>query len=89
MLGEAVLLAEWKNNRRYRRNQKDKDSIFIRTEYDGYKNQTSLLIPCPPNLYKVLPNIIRRIFLFDWQIYEKSRDPSTLIVQNDRQNKQD
>ena len=89
MLGEAVLLSEWKNNRRYRKIVEDKDSTSKRMKYDEYKSQTSLLIPCHPILYKSCPKMIRRIFLFDWEIYEKLRDPSTLILHKDRRSKQD
>ena len=76
MLGEAVLLSEWKNNRRYR----SKNYAEGNSDYDAYKRCTSLLIPIPPELYVKLPNTIRKIFFFDWDIYEKSRNPNTLIV---------
>ena len=79
MLGEAVLLTEWKNNRRYRGGQNEKLNI---NEYDEYKNKTSVLIPFPPELYSKLPKIVRKLFLFDWEIYEKLKDPSSLILHN-------
>merc|ERR1719367_710033 len=79
MLGEAVLLTEWKNNLRFR-----KENDIGRQEYDEYKKRTSLLIPLPPQLYILLPKNIRKYIFFEWDIYEKAKDPNWLITSKNK-----
>jgi len=79
MLGEAILLTEWKNNLRFR-----KENDITRHEYDEYKKKTSLLIPCPPQLYVLLPKNIRKYIFFEWDIYEKAKDPNWLITSRNK-----
>ena len=73
MLGEAVLWTEWKNNFRFR-----KENFIVRSEYEEYKKRTSLLIPFPPQLYIMLPKIVRKYVFFELDIYEKARNPNWL-----------
>ena len=79
MLGEAVLLTEWKNNLRFR-----KENDIARQEYNEYKKMTSLLIPCPPQLYILLPKVIRKYIFFELDIYEKAKDPNWLITSGNK-----
>ena len=77
MLGEAVLWTEWKNNFRFR-----KENFIVRSEYEEYKKKTSLLIPFPPQLYIMLPKIVRKYIFFELDIYEKARNPNWLKASN-------
>eukprot|EP00184_Porphyridium_aerugineum_P008483 CAMPEP_0184692736 /NCGR_PEP_ID=MMETSP0313-20130426/1081_1 /TAXON_ID=2792 /ORGANISM="Porphyridium aerugineum, Strain SAG 1380-2" /LENGTH=340 /DNA_ID=CAMNT_0027150585 /DNA_START=135 /DNA_END=1157 /DNA_ORIENTATION=- len=39
-------------------------------DYQMYKMQTSNIIPFPPSLFRKIPLPIKRIFFFEWPIYE-------------------
>lgn len=38
-------------------------------QYVRYKQQTSVLLPCPPELYEKLPESVKKTILMDWPIY--------------------
>lgn len=38
--------------------------------YLAYRERTSPLIPLPPSVYVRLPLVIKRVFFFEWKIYE-------------------
>lgn len=61
MLGEAALLSEVKNSKRFGAD----------VEYKLYRLRTSLLWPCPPSLYIDLPQWVRTCLFFDWAIYQR------------------
>lgn len=46
-----------------------KDAI-IKERYIKYRNSTSILIPFPTTIYSKLPLIIKRIFFFEFKMYE-------------------
>lgn len=67
MLGEAVLISEWNNNRRFR----DDPEFLV------YRSKTSLFWLCPQFIYAQLPSWVRRCFFCDWQCYRRhQRCPS-------------
>lgn len=43
-----------------------------RLEYAEYLRRTSILIPCPPGLYRPLPAILKRTVLLDFPFYQWS-----------------
>ena len=59
-------------NKRFRKDPK----------YLEYRGETSVLIPLPPWLYRALPMIVKRVFLFEFQMYalglEEEGDGDTL-----------
>lgn len=61
MVGEASLASEIRNNRRYR------DDI----DYVEYRKRTSLLWPMAPHFYVLVPKVMRKIFFFEWKIYDE------------------
>ena len=68
MLGEAALLAEWKNNSRF-----GSDASF-----QAYRKRTSLLWPCPPSCYTALPRWVRTLVFFEWPQYDRSMEQPML-----------
>ena len=60
MLGEAVLLSEWKNNKRF-----SEDAAFVK-----YRRRTSLFFPVPPAVYKQMPRVARMLCCFEWPVFD-------------------
>jgi len=42
----------------------------VRTAYRAYLDETSILIPIPPALYRPLPKAVKRTILLDFPIYQ-------------------
>lgn len=61
LFGAAVNASELKNNRRYGH----------LASYRQYHAATSVLWPCPPQLYKQLPQVAKTSLYFDFQLYHK------------------
>jgi steroid 5-alpha reductase family enzyme len=45
--------------------------------YKAYRDQTSILVPLPPWLYRNLPMIVKRVVLFEWPMYNYSPQQET------------
>jgi len=40
--------------------------------FEEYRKQTSPLIPFPPSLYGGMPLVLKRVFFFEWPLWEVS-----------------
>jgi hypothetical protein len=76
-------LLERSMNRKYLHIMPSKTGRFSETEarrlaeaFRTYKNETSPLIPLPPSLYSNLPRMIKRIFFFEWRLYNMQKSAS-------------
>lgn len=58
--------AEGESQRRFLRNAE------VRVAFLRYRAATSPLVPLPPALYRALPLWVKRLFLFEWPMYETS-----------------
>ena len=61
MLFEATLSSEVNNNKRF----------HSQIDYHQYRKQTSLLWPISPNIYSRLPQWMKRMIFFEWNMYNK------------------
>jgi hypothetical protein len=48
--------------------------------YQAYLNNTSILIPIPPSVYRPLPQIIKRTILLDFPIYQFDEDKDGVAI---------
>ncbi|KAI3631165.1 hypothetical protein MIR68_010655 [Amoeboaphelidium protococcarum] len=62
----GIPLAEKGSQKRYL----GSDNADLQKNYYDYRQRTSPLILMPPFIYKRLPLLIKRIFFFEWTIYE-------------------
>jgi steroid 5-alpha reductase family enzyme len=60
----GIPTAEGDNQKRFMRTEGDKAAFL------AYRRRTSPLVPLPPALYAPLPLWFKRVFLFEWKMYE-------------------